>query len=84
MQLTPFQRFIFDLIERTAKTFVQGFLSVVTLDVITGAGDLLTFKQRIYAGLLAGGYSILTSFASKPLGAKDSASLLPEAIEPPK
>jgi hypothetical protein len=52
-----------DLLERTARTFVQGFLGVVTFDSISGGFDP-TFGQTLLAGLLAGVFAVLTKFAS--------------------
>lgn len=63
-----------DTLERTARTFVQGFLSVVTLSALTSVDA--SALEAAYAGLIAGGFAILTSFAAKGVGDKDSASLL--------
>lgn len=51
-------------LERAARTFVQGFLGVVTLSGLT-AVDLTTLHQ-LEAGALAGGYAILMAFAFPP------------------
>lgn len=61
-----------DLLERTLRTFAQGFLAVVTLDALTSFDA--TWTQTVLAGLLAGGYAVLTAFAARGVGSSDSAS----------
>jgi Putative lactococcus lactis phage r1t holin len=78
------KRFFYDLIERTLRTFVQGFLSVVTLDAFSKGFDP-TWKQTVGMGLLAGVYAVLTAFAAKPIGGNtNSASVLnpPAGVQP--
>jgi hypothetical protein len=52
------------VLERAARTFVQGFLGVVTLEGLT-AVDLSTLHS-IEAGALAGAYAVLMAFATPP------------------
>lgn len=80
--MKPWQRWLLDALERTARTFVQGFLMVWTLDAATALDA--DWGTRVLGGAVAGGYSVLMSFAAKPVGAKDSASLLPEDVDPPQ
>lgn len=61
-----------DTIERTIRTFVQGFLSVVALEQVTTLDA--TSAQALYAGLIAGGFAILASLAAKGVGDSESAS----------
>lgn len=76
-----------DTLERMTRTFVQGFLAVVTLDGLTDASRLpdseLGLGLQLATGALAGAYSLLTSFAAKPIGSPSSASLLPSSLDPP-
>jgi hypothetical protein len=53
-----------DALQRMARTFVQGFLGVVTLSGVT-AVDLTTLHQ-LEAGALAGAYAVLMFFAFPP------------------
>lgn len=77
------KRWLLDAGERTARTFVQGFLGAVTLDAFSDAFNP-TWFQNLQLGLLAGVYAILAAFAGKQTGANDSASLLPEHVDPPQ
>jgi uncharacterized protein YgbK (DUF1537 family) len=61
-----------DAIERTLRTFVQGFLAVVTVDAATTVDA--TTLQAVYGGLICGAYAVLTAFAAKRIGSPDSAS----------
>lgn len=63
-----------DTAERAAKTFLQGFLAVITVDSFTAIGT--DWDDRIYVGLLAGAYSVLSSVASSAKGNNNSASLV--------
>jgi len=63
-----------DLLERTARTFVQGFLAVVTLDALTDFSA--SWLQTVEVGAVAGAYAILSSFAAKGVRSKDSASFV--------
>ena len=56
---------LLDIAERTARTFVQGFLSVVTLDALS-TGVTLHLREKVAAGALAGLYAVLTAFAAPP------------------
>lgn len=77
------RRWLIDTAERTAKTFVQGFLGAVTLDAFSDAFNP-TWLQNMGLGLMAGIYAILVAFAGKQVGAPDSASLLPAQVDPPQ
>jgi hypothetical protein len=72
---------LIDTTERTARTFVQGFLGAVTLDAFTEFDA--TWLENLALGAMAGVYAILVAFAGKPVGSPQSASLLPEAQDPP-
>ena len=52
------------VLERTARTFVQGFLGVVTLTSLTTADA--NIQQALLGGALAGGYAVLMAFAFPP------------------
>lgn len=52
--------------ERAARTFVQGFLGVVTLSGLTAVN--LTTLHQLEAGALAGAYAVLMYFAFPPKG----------------
>jgi r1t holin len=78
----PWARWALDTLERALRTFAQGFAAVITVDAFT---DLTAnWNQMILLGLLSGGYSLIMSLAAKPVGADDSASLLPEKTDPPQ
>lgn len=66
------RRFLLDLLERTARTFVQAFAASL---VYTGLDD-----WRAAAGIAAGAgvLAVASSLAAKPLGNNDSASVIPE------
>ena len=66
-------RYLKDLAERTARTFVQGFLGVVTLDALTSLD--MTIVDKLAVGAIAGLYAILTAFAARGTGDPESASL---------
>ena len=74
-----------DLLVRTARTFVQGFLGVVTVDAFSAGFDA-TFLETLGMGALAGVFAILTAFAGKSVGNPEDASFLskkqPVAGEP--
>lgn len=76
------KRWLIDTAERTVRTFIQGFLAVFTLDQVL---DRVTtsIMDQVYGGLIAGAYAVLMAFAAKPSGAPDSASFLPEEMDPP-
>ena len=63
-----------DTLERAAKTFLQGFLAVITVDSFTSISA--DWDARIYVGLLAGAYSVLSSVASTRKGNNSTASLV--------
>lgn len=77
------KRWLLDTGERTARTFVQGFLGAVTLDALTTHVNLDLLHQ-LELGALAGAYGVLTAFAAKGNGAPDSASFLPADVDPPQ
>lgn len=54
-------------LERAARTFVQGFLGVVTLSATTAID--LSLLHEIESGLLAGAYALLMAFAFPPKAA---------------
>lgn len=54
-------------LERAARTFVQGFLGVVTLSSTTAID--LSLLHSIEAGALAGAYALLMAFAFPPKAA---------------
>jgi hypothetical protein len=68
-------RFSRDLLIRTARTFVQGFLGVVTIDAFSEGFDA-TLLQTLGMGALAGVFAILTAFVAKPVGNPNNASFL--------
>lgn len=51
-------------LERAARTFVQGFLGVVTLGAVTTID--VNLVHSLEAGALAGGYAVLMAFAFPP------------------
>lgn len=74
-----------DTAERTARTFVQGFLGAASIDAVTDAvGGLpdtnLGLGAQLAVGAAAGVWAVLTAFAAKPIGAAGSASLLSPTI----
>jgi hypothetical protein len=70
---TPNKLFTKDLVERTAATFVEGFLGAVSLDWV-GITDL-GWKAWFVAGAGAGIAAVLKGLLAKFRGNKDSASL---------
>lgn len=56
---------IYATLERTARTFVQGFLGIVTADALNGGLDA-TLLDSLQVGALAGVYAILMAFAFPP------------------
>lgn len=60
-----------DLLERTTRTFVQGFLAVATLAAVTDVDA--NVQQVALGGLIAGAYAVLTAFVAAGVGNKDSA-----------
>lgn len=68
--------FLLDTLERSVRTFLQAFAAFV---VVQG-----NFSQEaLVGGLVAAGLAVLSSLAAIPVGAKDSASFLPAAVDPP-
>lgn len=63
-----------DAAERAVKTFLQGFLAVITLDQFMDTS--VGWDYRLLGGVLAGLYSVASSVASAPVGAPNSASVL--------
>jgi hypothetical protein len=82
MSISPTTRaWLLDTAERTARTFVQGFLSVVSIngisDSISKIPDTnLSIWTQLEIGALAGLFAILTAFAGKAVGSPRSASFL--------
>jgi hypothetical protein len=68
-------RFVRDMLIRTARTFVQGFLGVVTIDAFSESFDA-SILETLGVGALAGVYAVLVAFAAKPVGDSKSASFL--------
>jgi hypothetical protein len=56
---------LYATIERTARTFVQGFLGIVTADAFNG-GLNATLAESLEVGALAGAYAVLMAFAFPP------------------
>lgn len=81
--LTNLQRFLLDAAERAVKTFFQ---SAFAAWVALGNGDFdhLFTLDNLEAGVVGVAASFATSLASKKAGADDSASLLPEDVDPPQ
>lgn len=75
-------RWAWDAGERIAATFAEGFLSVVTLDALVGGRDLLTLRQQLGAGALAGAYALVKALAARQVGRADSASVVPVQAPP--
>lgn len=73
------KEFYLDLLERVVWTFVQGFAAVW---VLTGEFDMFALKAGAIAGGMAVGKSLIAN--KLPWTANDSASTLPEAVDPPK
>lgn len=71
--------FYFDLLERTAWTFVQGFAAEW---ILSGTFDARGLKFGAVAGAIAVAKSVIAS--KLPWTAKDSGSTLPEHIDPPQ
>lgn len=70
---------LLDTAERTARTFVQGFLAAVSLDGISNAvagipNTNLGFWMQLLLGAVAGFYAILSAFAGKVVKSPASAS----------
>ena len=78
----PWARWALDALERSARTFLQGALAVLTVDQLTGLNA--SWQDAIVVAAVAGLFSVLSSFAAKPAGAPDSASLLPANTDPPQ
>ena len=71
--------FYFDLLERTGWTFAQGFAAMF---IIHGHLDEHVFQVAGVAGLIAVAKSLVA--AKLPWTASDSASTLPEHVDPPQ
>lgn len=74
-----------DTLERTARTFLQGFLGAASIDgisdVFAGVPDTdLGLGAQLAIGAAAGVWAVLTSWAAKPLGSTSSASFLSPTI----
>jgi hypothetical protein len=69
-------RWIWDAIERVGWTFLQGGLSVVTVEML----DLPVWAIAPFAGVLAG----LKATVARKVGNQNSASTLPISLEPIK
>jgi hypothetical protein len=76
------RHFVYDLLERSGATFLEGFLGVVTLDGLTRHIDL-SIQQQLAAGAITGVYAVVKCLAATLRGAADSASLLNADVDPP-
>jgi hypothetical protein len=81
------RRFLLDLIERAGKTFIQTYLATWILlagigdDVGaggSGAYDTLFTLNNVKAGVVGVALSFATSFGSRSVGRRDSASIVDE------
>lgn len=73
--------FWLDLAERVISTFAQSLLGAFTAD---GLGLNLTWRGSLAVAGLASLASLLKCLAALKVGAPDSASLLPESVDPPQ
>lgn len=71
--------FYWDLLERTVWTALQGFLAAW---LALGGIDGTTFKVAAIAGAGAAAKSLIA--VQLPWTAEDSASTLPESVDPPQ
>lgn len=71
--------FYADLLERTCWTALQGFFAFW---IVTGEVDTMTLKAAGVAAAIAAGKSLVA--VNLPWTAPDSASTLPEAVDPPQ
>lgn len=65
------KKIIFDIIERAAKTFMQAFLSSISVDVLLGVTDFDTFRKvgvSMLVAALAAGISAVWNGTVKSLG----------------
>lgn len=70
---------LYGTLERTARTFVQGFLGIVTADAING-GLNATLVESLEVGALAGAYAVLMAFAFPPRASAAPAEAYPEEV----
>ncbi len=66
-----------DIAVRAAKTFVQAFLSAISVDALLGVTDFDTFKRIAVSMLIAGtaaGLSAVWNAATKAINAKGGVS----------
>ena len=66
-------------VRRARRCRVRG---AVTLDALHRSGPDVGREHGI--GLLAGAYAVLKALGAKQIGANDSASVLPEHLDPPQ
>lgn len=65
------KKIIFDIIERAVKTFMQAFLSSISVDVLLGVTDFDTFRKvgvSMLVAALAAGISAVWNGTVKSLG----------------
>ncbi len=74
-------QFIYDLLERAAKTFVQAYLGV-WLIVYNADSDQAFQWENVRVGLVAGAVALATSFVGKGIGNSESGSWLPADKDP--
>lgn len=82
--MTNRKKFYFDLLERSAWTFVQALGMTFLVD--NASSDLsVTFKTKLTMAATAGGIAVLKSLVVNklPWTADNSASTLPESVDPP-
>lgn len=76
------RRYYFDLAERVGWTFAQAFAATFTADALLDDVEL-DLSAKATLALMAGVYAVLKGVAAKQYGAPDSASSLPEHLDPP-
>lgn len=78
--------FYFDLLERAIWTFVQAFSAVLIASGIDLAATDASLGEKATMAAIAGGIAVLKSLAVNklPWTAQDSASTLPETVDPPQ
>lgn len=81
MPKNPWVAWLFDASERTARTFIQGMLAVITVSPFTSQIDA-NWQTTLGIGAAAGAWAVVMSFAGKQVGSHDTASFLPEKIDP--
>lgn len=68
------KKIIFDVAERAGKTFLQAFMSAISVDVLLGVTDFDAFRKvglSMLVAALAAGISAVWNGAVKSLGGGD-------------